>query len=582
MRTVSQITHGPISGAKADWLNVMDYGAKGDGTTDDTTAIQAALTAATPGSVTSPTSPSNTVYLPAGIYVCGPITIPHRVNLRGSGIGSTRLLCKAATANNSYMVTNVSTATLIAVSDMTLMGNLGNQTHTVHGLMFNGSGSGSEYTDMRAQAHNLMVQDFTGDGVSGTGRGVCQVNDVQTWNNGGHGFTFGTDCILSNCDAGQNGKDGFYLSSNTQVTNSKAWYSGWWNNGTTYGVQTTNVTAGFGNGFHYDVSQSGGAASNIYAQDNARCGIYIGAASDRISIAGWTADSNNNGTGATTFANVQIDNSFVTTMTGGCSFDRSANTQHPAKALTISGGSSNCVVRMTTNGFTAANKVSISGQTVQNIVEVDCSSGSYGVAYAATVTPDLAQGSFVDIGALTGNITIAAPQASFNTGVPLTFDFTQDGTGGRTVTWNAVFQTTWQPNAAASSVSSITFQWDSNDALWVPIASFGTSSGAPTTPAPLTSFYLPVITTGVKAARFVSVGGFTITTMKGIVGSGSGVTYRITVNGTAQSTSSATGTTVVSTTYSKVLTAGDIVQLEVVNAGTAASDLTVTLGGTQT
>jgi len=62
-----------------DWLNVQSPaysgGAAGDGTTDDTAAIQAALTACPPGGV---------VYLPAGSYATSaPLTIPPEVTLRG-------------------------------------------------------------------------------------------------------------------------------------------------------------------------------------------------------------------------------------------------------------------------------------------------------------------------------------------------------------------------------------------------------------------------------------------------------------------------------------------------------------------
>lgn len=62
------------------WLNARSpaysSGAKGDGTTDDTAAIQAALTAAGPG---------GTVYLPAGTYATSvPLTIPPQVRLLGS------------------------------------------------------------------------------------------------------------------------------------------------------------------------------------------------------------------------------------------------------------------------------------------------------------------------------------------------------------------------------------------------------------------------------------------------------------------------------------------------------------------
>ena len=63
-------------------INVKDYGAQGDGSTDDTAAIASAIAVA--GAAITPTNPwaqSATVFFPAGVYVTGPLTLPQRVGL---------------------------------------------------------------------------------------------------------------------------------------------------------------------------------------------------------------------------------------------------------------------------------------------------------------------------------------------------------------------------------------------------------------------------------------------------------------------------------------------------------------------
>lgn len=70
-----------ISGAV---ISVIDYGAVGDGTTDDTAAIQAALNA------------SNTVYLPAGSYkITDQLTLPNHALMFGDDRHNSRLVVQS-------------------------------------------------------------------------------------------------------------------------------------------------------------------------------------------------------------------------------------------------------------------------------------------------------------------------------------------------------------------------------------------------------------------------------------------------------------------------------------------------------
>lgn len=126
-------------------VNVRDYGAVGDGTTDDTTAVQNAITAAAAGGTVA----GGTVYFPAGMYKqTGTWTIGAAVRLIGLGAGpGGNTTCgdnseKGAIIEHSFNGTSVS---IVGVSGNVLAG-VG---PAVENLMFRqcaGSGTTSQGT----------------------------------------------------------------------------------------------------------------------------------------------------------------------------------------------------------------------------------------------------------------------------------------------------------------------------------------------------------------------------------------------------------------------------------------------------
>ena len=64
-------------------VNVVDYGAKGDGVSDDTAAIAAAMNAAL--------GAEQSVYLPAGTYKVGSIRVPNGLTVTGAGMSASWL-----------------------------------------------------------------------------------------------------------------------------------------------------------------------------------------------------------------------------------------------------------------------------------------------------------------------------------------------------------------------------------------------------------------------------------------------------------------------------------------------------------
>jgi len=95
------------------------------------------------------------------------------------------------------------------------------------------------------------------------------------------------------------------------------------------------------------------------------------------------------------------------------------------------------------------------------------------------------------------------------------------------------------------------------------------------------SFHIAgALTTGVKAPRFISPVACTLSTARAFANAGSDVTYRIVLNATTNSNTSANvGQAVVATSLTGVtsLAVGDVLQVEIVSAGTSGADLSVTV-----
>jgi hypothetical protein len=71
-------------------VNVLDYGAVGNGIADDTTAIQAAITAAHIG---GQTAGNKTVFMPAGVYlISASLALPDYCTLIGAGSFNTIII----------------------------------------------------------------------------------------------------------------------------------------------------------------------------------------------------------------------------------------------------------------------------------------------------------------------------------------------------------------------------------------------------------------------------------------------------------------------------------------------------------
>lgn len=94
-----------------------------------------------------------------------------------------------------------------------------------------------------------------------------------------------------------------------------------------------------------------------------------------------------------------------------------------------------------------------------NVVPVHNVENAQDIAYAAAITPDLALGTSIVVGTLTGNLTINAP-TNVVKGETLDIALAQDGTGGRTITWDAVFKKAADGAGTANQKASTSFMFD--------------------------------------------------------------------------------------------------------------------------
>ncbi|MFD5663461.1 glycosyl hydrolase family 28-related protein [Streptomyces anthocyanicus] len=207
------------AGSVRDWLNVKDFGAKGDDTADDTVAIQAALAACPMGGV---------VYLPAGAYrTSAPLTIPPAVTLQGT---HANLMTVVNLTDPPCYIKPLPTFEGGAVISLLDEIDGGYSTisaeHRIISVMIDGSDLTEPGTDgirARGNIQNVAMRDVTVLKVTGAGVHTefnggffpysWRLTRVMVDNVGWHGFAVEvmTDITLIDCQAIGNGANGFEI-----------------------------------------------------------------------------------------------------------------------------------------------------------------------------------------------------------------------------------------------------------------------------------------------------------------------------------------------------------------------------------
>lgn len=155
-----------------DVVSVKDFGATGDGTTDDTTAIQSAINA----------NPGRALYFPSGTYIASALTIPHSMEFIGEGAGSA---IKQKSGANAHFISPTADGIKVRFDGLTLDQNNGGQTTGSGKFLFNTTSDGVAGSPHVVEFDHVTFKDFcegairmVGDRATTT-REVLKVRDCK-------------------------------------------------------------------------------------------------------------------------------------------------------------------------------------------------------------------------------------------------------------------------------------------------------------------------------------------------------------------------------------------------------------------
>ena len=164
-------------------INIKEYGAKGDGVTDDTTVIQ---------NIINTYYDTSVIYVPCGVYLVRDLTIPNESIIFGDGRKSI-LKCHSSTTLATINIIN--DAGNVKIKDLLLDGN---SISNVHGIYIKNS---TYKHDTKHKFENLYIQFYGGIGINQIGENSrsCYYSNLDI-NNCSIGLHLeGTDNFITDC-----------------------------------------------------------------------------------------------------------------------------------------------------------------------------------------------------------------------------------------------------------------------------------------------------------------------------------------------------------------------------------------------
>jgi hypothetical protein len=215
--SLTKVSYSMITGAM---INVRDYGAKGDGTTNDTAAIQAAITAATANG-------QSTLYIPTGTYIVKSQLNVSQCSVMGDGVYASIIKAGSGFTGTNLMYVG-SLAQNLVYQDFQLDGNTG--TASVKGILIEGNVLHCRFSTIKI-SNCTDVAMYIKNGDSGTTRpSVNTFIDLRIIDNASHGLyiTEGRGNTFLNCNFEQLGGIGVYVVGNAIDNPSEFLFQGCW------------------------------------------------------------------------------------------------------------------------------------------------------------------------------------------------------------------------------------------------------------------------------------------------------------------------------------------------------------------
>lgn len=289
-------------------INVRDFGAAGNGSTDDTSAIQ--------GAIDSVLGTGGTIYLPKGIYkISTQLNLRNGITILGDGEESTFINQTGADAHG-IVGDDVGS---ISLENFILTGPSGG---TGAGIRIGWTANGNTpYVSMR----NVWVRNFGSDGIQLETPIVSHLDKVLSFDNGGHGFNFyhaGTSVTLTSCWARGNAQAGYYFYQSVYISLVSCAAD---NNGVGYFVQDAQSIGFYScgaegttmngipyNGYGWKIDNSSLISlQSCWVTDNRNLGVWISGGSNAVQL---NVADNSPSVGAVYF--IQTDTGTNVTMFG--------------------------------------------------------------------------------------------------------------------------------------------------------------------------------------------------------------------------------------------------------------------------